>query len=56
MVGVHDLEKPTGLTLPRDIWSLYVAEATAGDPILGFPRFDRREFVPLNREYRVSSR
>lgn len=55
MVWVHDLEKPIGLPLPRDSWSFYVAEATAGDPILGFPRFDRREFVPLNRGYRVSS-
>ncbi len=36
MIGVHDIEKPTGLTLALDIWSLYIAEATAEEPVLGF--------------------
>ena len=54
MVGVHDLEKPTGLTLPMDIWSLYMIEATDGEPVVGFPRSDRREFVPLVRGYAIN--
>ncbi len=37
-----------------DIWSNYMAEATAEDPIFGFPRPDRREFVPLFRGYAAS--
>jgi membrane carboxypeptidase/penicillin-binding protein len=36
MIGVHDIEKPTGLTLALDIWSLYIAEATAEELVLGF--------------------
>ena len=31
LVGVHDLQEPDGETLPMDIWSGYMASATAGD-------------------------
>ena len=41
-------------TLPMDIWSLYMADATSVEPGVGFPRSDRREFVPLSRVYAVN--
>ncbi len=28
------------------IWSTYTAEAATEDPVLDFPRPDRREFIP----------
>jgi hypothetical protein len=34
-------------TLPTDIWPLYMVDATSVESVLGFPRSDRREFVPL---------
>ena len=54
MLDVHDESVVNGETLPMDIWSTYMAEATAGDPVLEFPRSDRREFVPLVRGYASS--
>ncbi len=51
MTDVHDESVVNGETLPMDIWSTYMAEATRGEPVLGFPRSDRREFVPLLRGY-----
>jgi membrane peptidoglycan carboxypeptidase len=54
MLDVHDESVVNGETLPMDIWSAYMAEATAGDPVLEFPRPDRREFVPLFRGYAAS--
>ena len=43
-----------GETLPMHIGSAYMAEATAADQVLDFPRPDRREFVPLSRGYAVN--
>jgi penicillin-binding protein 1A len=40
LVGVHGLEEPNGETLPMDIWSAYMAEATEGDLTLEFPEPD----------------
>jgi penicillin-binding protein 1A len=40
MVGVHGLEEPNGETLPMDLWSIYMSEATEGDPLLNFPAAD----------------
>jgi hypothetical protein len=40
MVGVHGIEEPNGETLPMDIWSDYMAQATEGDPSLEFPEAD----------------
>jgi membrane peptidoglycan carboxypeptidase len=54
MLDVHDESVVNGETLPMDIWSAYMAEATAGAPVLEFPRPDRREFVPLFRGYAAS--
>ena len=54
MLDVHDESVVNGETLPMDIWSTYMAEATAGDPVFDFPRPDRREFVPLFRGYAAS--
>lgn len=51
MLDVHDESVVNGETLPMDIWSTYMAEATEGEPILDFPRSDRSEFVPLARGY-----
>jgi penicillin-binding protein 1A len=51
MLEVHDESVVNGETLPMDIWSTYMAEATSGSPVLDFPRPDRREFVPLTRGY-----
>jgi len=36
------------------IWSAYMAEATTEDPVLDFPRPERREFVPLSRGHAVN--
>ena len=54
MLDVYGEEVVNGETLPMDIWSTYMAEATAEDPLLDFPRPDRREFVPLYRGYAVN--
>ena len=54
MLDVHGEDVVNGETLPMDIWSAYMAEATTEDPVLDFPRPDRREFVPLSRGYAVN--
>jgi penicillin-binding protein 1A len=51
MLDVHGESVVNGETLPMDVWSSYMAEATAANPIFDFPRPDQREFVPLNRGY-----
>jgi hypothetical protein len=51
MLDVHDESVVNGETLPMDIWSAYMAKATAEDPVFEFPRPNRREFVPLFRGY-----
>lgn len=51
MLDVHDESVVNGETLPMDIWSTYMAAATEGEPVIGFPRPDQREFVPLARGY-----
>ncbi len=51
MRDVHGESVVNGETLPMDIWSAYMAEATAEDSDVGFSRPDRGEFVPLNRGY-----
>ncbi|CAA9452356.1 MAG: Multimodular transpeptidase-transglycosylase [uncultured Rubrobacteraceae bacterium] len=54
MRNVHGESVVNGETLPMDIWSAYMAEATAEDSSIGFSRPDRGEFVPLNRGYAAS--
>ena len=54
MLDIQGYPVVNGETLPMDIWSLYMTEATSGEPVLGFPRSDRREFVPLSRGYAVN--
>ncbi len=54
MLNVHGESVVNGETLPMDIWSSYMSEATTKDPIFAFPSPDRREFVPLNRGYAVN--
>jgi len=55
MLDVHGEDVVNGETLPMDIWSVYMAaEATTEDPVLDFPRPDRREFVALSRGYAVN--
>ena len=51
MLDVHDESVVNGETLPMDMWSTYMAEATKGEPVLDFPRSDKREFVSLARGY-----
>jgi penicillin-binding protein 1A len=43
LVGVHGIQEPNGETLPMDIWSDYMAIATAGDLELDFPEADTDE-------------
>ena len=47
LVGVHGLEEPNGETLPMDIWSDYMAVATAGDLELDFPEADTDDLYLL---------
>jgi hypothetical protein len=54
MLDVHGETVVNGETLPMDIWSAYMAKATAEDQVLDFPRPNRREFVPLSRGYAVN--
>ncbi len=54
MVGVHGLEEPNGETLPMDIWSSYMSEATAGDQTLDFPEGDLGEFEVTYGDYYFS--
>ncbi|MCA1688394.1 MAG: penicillin-binding protein, partial [Actinobacteria bacterium] len=51
MVGVHGIEELNGETLPMDIWSSYMAEATEGDPPLDFPEADLSEFRTVYGDY-----
>ena len=51
MLDVHDESVVNGETLPMDIWADYMAEATEGEPIMGFPTPNRSEFVALTRGY-----
>lgn len=55
MVGVHGLEEPNGETLPMDIWSDYMSEATAEDPPLDFPEADLSEFEVSSGDYYFSA-
>jgi len=54
MLDIQGYSVAYGETLPMDIWYLYMADATSIEPILAFPRSDRREFVPLSGGYAVN--
>jgi membrane peptidoglycan carboxypeptidase len=47
LVGVHGIQEPNGETLPMDIWSDYMAVATAGDLELDFPEADTDDLYLL---------
>jgi penicillin-binding protein 1A len=47
LVGVHGIQEPNGETLPMDIWSDYMAVATAGDLDLDFPEADTGDLYLL---------
>ena len=47
LVGVHGIQEPNGETLPMDIWSDYMAGATAGDLNLDFPEADMDDLYVL---------
>ena len=47
LVGVHGMQEPNGETLPMDIWSGYMATATAGDLALDFPEADTGDLYLL---------
>jgi penicillin-binding protein 1A len=51
LVGVHGLQEPNGETLPMDIWSGYMASATAGDLALEFPEADTGELYAVEGGY-----
>ena len=51
LVGVHGIQEPNGETLPMDIWSDYMAQATAGDLELEFPEADDSDFEVLKGTY-----
>ena len=51
LVGVHGLREPNGETLPMDIWSDYMARATAGDLALEFPEADTGELYAVEGGY-----
>jgi penicillin-binding protein 1A len=51
LVGVHGIQEPNGETLPMDIWSNYMEEATAGDLELGFPEADESGLDVLEGSY-----
>ena len=51
LVGVHGIQEPNGETLPMDIWSDYMAQATAGDLELEFPEADDSDFKVLKGTY-----
>ncbi|MGI8859834.1 MAG: transglycosylase domain-containing protein [Rubrobacteraceae bacterium] len=51
MVGVHGIQELNGETLPMDIWSRYMAEATADQPPLDFAEADLENFQPLDLGY-----
>ena len=51
MVGVHGIEELNGETLPMDIWSSYMAQATEGEPSLNFPEPDPSRFRFVYGDY-----
>ena len=51
MRNVHGESAVSCERLPIDIWSTYMAKATAEDSGVGFSRPHRGKFVPLNRVY-----
>ncbi|CAN5703337.1 PBP1A family penicillin-binding protein [soil metagenome] len=51
LVGVHGMQEPNGETLPMDIWSNYMAQATAGDLELDFPEADESDLDVSNGTY-----
>ncbi|MBA2715146.1 MAG: penicillin-binding protein, partial [Rubrobacteraceae bacterium] len=51
LVGVHGIQEPNGETLPMDIWSGYMAQATAGDLELDFPEADESDLDVLKGTY-----
>jgi penicillin-binding protein 1A len=51
LVGVHGIQEPNGETLPMDIWSDYMAIATAGDLDLDFPEADTDDLYVLDGSY-----
>jgi membrane peptidoglycan carboxypeptidase len=51
MVGVHGIEELNGETLPMDIWSSYMDQATEGDPPLDFPEADLSGFRIVYGDY-----
>ncbi|PLS87130.1 MAG: hypothetical protein CYG60_03570 [Actinobacteria bacterium] len=51
MVDVHGEPVINGENLPMDLWSRYMARATAGKPVLDFPASNTSEFKLLNRGY-----
>ena len=51
MVGVHGIEELNGETLPMDIWSSYMAQATEGEPSLSFPEPDPGRFRFVYGDY-----
>ena len=51
MVGVHGIEELNGETLPMDIWSAYMAQATEGEPSLSFPEPDPSRFRFVYGDY-----
>jgi penicillin-binding protein 1A len=53
MVGVHGLNEVNGETLPLDIFADYMAQATAGQPVLGFPEPDESQFKITSKGYAV---
>lgn len=44
MTGVHGLAEVNGETLPLDLWSTYMQQATLNDPIIDFSAPDLSEF------------
>ncbi|MDQ3863702.1 MAG: penicillin-binding protein [Actinomycetota bacterium] len=50
LVGVHGIQEPNGETLPMDIWSGYMARATAGDLALQFPEADTGDLYILKSD------
>lgn len=55
MVGVQGLSEAGGETLSLDLWALYMARATEGQPELGFREPDLSRFRVLDRSYYAGS-
>ncbi len=51
MLGVNGLDQVNGENLPLDLWSEYMAEATAEDPILDFSQPDLSKFTYVEGSY-----